>query len=224
MKTTIKCLMVMVGLTSLLPRITCAAESAFHVKQRASVDAHKAKLRSLVFSPDGKFLATGDKVGHVAVWDVTSGKKVGEVETPVLYTWDPSKRRHSIGGIRSLAFSHDSRLLAVGGIGTIGNIDHLGAKARIEMFDWKAGKRLLEFENDKFKGLVEQIEFHPSNEWFVAAGGDHGGFIAIHETKTGKVISQEKAPMHIHGFVRNESFDTIYAVGHERIAMWELKA
>jgi WD40 repeat protein len=99
MKTTIKCLMVMVGLTSLLPRITCAAESAFHVKQRDSVDAHKAKLRSLVFSPDGKLLASTSEDRTTRLWDVIDGtlKSV----------------RKSLPGYTSVAFSTDGKSLFI---------------------------------------------------------------------------------------------------------------
>ncbi len=109
-------------------------------------------LYAFAFSPDGKLLATGDKVGHVVVWDVETGKELGTCEAPVMYTWDPVQRRHSIGGIRSLAFSPDGKQLAVGGMGKIGNIDHLEAKSRVEVFDWKAGKQTAEFAGDKFRG------------------------------------------------------------------------
>ena len=97
-------------------------------------------LYALTFSQDGKFLATGDKVAHVAVWDVETGQQVGSCEAPIMYTWDKVQRLHSIGGVRSLAFSPDDKQLAVGGTGKIGNIDHLEAKARVEVFDWKAGQ------------------------------------------------------------------------------------
>ena len=36
-------------------------------------------------------------------------------------------------------------MLAVGGIGKIGNIDHLEGKARVEVFDWQKGERTHEF-------------------------------------------------------------------------------
>ena len=99
MKTTIKCLMVMVGLTSLLPRITCAAESAFHVKQRASVDAHKAKLRSLVFSPDGKLLASTSEDRTTRLRDVIDGS-LKSVRKP-------------LPGYTSVAFSTDGKSLFI---------------------------------------------------------------------------------------------------------------
>jgi len=181
-------------------------------------------LYAVAFSPDGKFLATGDKVGHVAIWETTSGTKVGSVEAPTLYTWDPRQRRHSIGGIRSLAFSPDTKLLAVGGTGQIGNIDHLEANARTEVFDWQAGKRVHEIVNDKFKGLVEHQAFDSAGTWLVSSGGDGGGFVSFHSVETGKTIHQDKAPMHVHQFALNETCDTLFAVGHNKIATFEFKA
>lgn len=185
---------------------------------------YPSMLYAVSFSPDGKLLATGDKVGHVMVWEVETGEKLAAVETPGMYTWDPKQRRHSIGGVRSVAFSHDSKTLAVGGIGKIGNIDHLGGPSRIEVFDWEAGKRLHELKDEKHKGLVEQIAFHPSGKWFLAAGGDHAGFVTFYETATGKILKQEKAPMHVHAFTFDETYETLFAVGHGKIARWELKA
>ncbi|MGH7201550.1 MAG: WD40 repeat domain-containing protein [Planctomycetaceae bacterium] len=184
---------------------------------------YPSMLFAVAFSGDGTMMATADKVGHVALWNVETGEQLAELDAPVMYTWDPKQRRHSIGGIRSLAFSPDGTLLAAGGIGEIGNIDHLGGPARVEVFDWSKGERLLELEDDKLKGLVEQIAFHESGEWFLTAGGDHNGFLTFYETKTGKLLHQDKAPMHIHALAVGESFERLYGVGHGRIVVWELK-
>src|SRR5436853_159524 len=102
---------------------------------------YPSMLHSCAISGDDKFVATVDKVGRIIVWDAQTGAKVTEMAAPEMYTWDPVQRRHSIGGPRSLAFSPDGSLLAVGGIGTIGNIDHLEGKARVEVLDWNAAKR-----------------------------------------------------------------------------------
>jgi WD40 repeat protein len=180
-------------------------------------------LYACAFSADGKHLATGDKVGHVVVWEVATGKELATLEAPVMYTWDPMQRRHSIGGIRSLAFSPDGKLLAVGGMGKVGNIDHLEGKARVEVFDWQKGERTHEFPGDKFNGLVEQLTFHPQGDWLLGAGGAGDGFLMFFNLQDKKVVRQEKVAMHVHAFALNEECTSIYAVGHGKIAIFEMK-
>lgn len=175
------------------------------------------------FSTDARLLATADKVGHVVVWDVTSGKQLAALETPLMYTWDPKQRQHSIGGVRSVAFSPDAKLLAIGGTGQIGNVDHLEALARIEIFDWQENKRTVEHAGDKHKGLVERMEFSPEGNWLVTAGGDHEGFVKFLSIPDGKVLHQDKAPMHIHDFEMNEECDTLFASGHGKLVTFEFK-
>ncbi|QDU40176.1 WD domain, G-beta repeat [Maioricimonas rarisocia] len=183
---------------------------------------YPSMLYAVAASPDGRWLATGDKVGHVAIWDAGTFEKVGELETPVMYTWDPKQRRHSIGGIRSLAFSADGSQLAVGGIGKIGNIDHLGGPSRLEVFEWSSGTRRFEIEDDKKKGLIEQIVWHPSGDWLLCAGGDHKGFLNICDMQSGELIAQEAGDGHIHGLVVDAELQNVFTAGHNRIERWTL--
>lgn len=176
-------------------------------------------LYAVAFSADQRFLATGDKVGHIAIWDLSNGQKISELEAPVMYTWDPRQRRHSIGGIRSLGFSADGKLLAAGGIGTIGNIDHLDGPSRIEVFDWQQKQRIHELSDATYKGLIEQITFPREGSWFVSAGGDNGGFVSFVDFTTGKPVHQAKAPMHVHSFVMNDAQDTLYLAGHDQMVV-----
>lgn len=185
---------------------------------------YPSMLYACAFTPDGRHVATGDKVGHVVVWECDSGRPAGTLETPVMYTWDPVQRRHSIGGIRSVAFTPDGSLLAVGGIGKISNIDHLDGKARVEVFDWRKGERTNEFPGEKINGIVEHLEFHPSGDWLLAAGGANDGFLMAFDLKAKSVLLQEKAPMHTHDFVFNEAGDGFVAAGHQKIAVYEVKA
>jgi WD40 repeat protein len=180
-------------------------------------------LFACAFSADNKYLATGDKVGHIVIWDVSTGKQVTTVESPGMYTWDGRQRLHSIGGIRSLAFSPDGKHLAVGGIGKIGNVDHLDGPARIEVFDWSSGKRTHLFEKTKFKGLVNRLLFHPQGDWLLAAGGAGNGFLIFLDLKNNKVGKQENVRFHIHAIAGNESGDTLYAAGHNGLAVYEMK-
>jgi WD40 repeat protein len=179
-------------------------------------------LYAAAYSADGKYLATGDKVGHVVVWDPDAGKQLVTLEAPVLYTWDPVQRRHSIGGIRSLAFSPDGSLLAVGGMGKVGNIDHLEGKYRVEVFDWKAGKPVAEFQSDKFKGLVNRLAFAPDGSWLVGAGGANDGFLTFLDAAKKKLLREEKAVTFVHDFVLSAAGDEITLAGHNKVAVYKL--
>jgi WD40 repeat protein len=180
-------------------------------------------LYACAFSPDGKYVATGDKVGHIVVWEAASGKSAATLEAPGMYTWDPVQRRHSIGGIRTLAFSPDGRLLAAGGIGRIGNIDHLDGPSRVEVFDWAKGQRTHEFSDTKFKGLIECLRFHPEGAWLAAGGGANDGFLTFYDLTTSKIVRQEKVSMHVHDLALGDGADVVYAAGHGKIAVFEMK-
>jgi WD40 repeat protein len=180
-------------------------------------------LYACAFSADGKYLATADKVGHIVVWDAASGKQLTTLEAPGLYTWDPRARIHSIGGIRGLAFSPDGKSIAVGGIGFIGNVDHLDGPARVEVFDWQSGKRTHEFAKTKFKGIVNKLAFHPKGDFLIAAGGAGDGMLFFMDLKKNKIVKEEKVKMHVHAIAMNEEFDTLYAAGHGSLAVYEMK-
>lgn len=183
---------------------------------------YPSMLFAVAVSPDGKRVATGDKVGHVAVWDAESFEKVAELEAPVMYTWDPRQRRHSIGGIRSLAFSPDGKRLAVGGMGNVGNIDHLQGASRLEVFDWESGEQVHELEDNQHKGLIEKIIWAPDASWVLTLGGDHKGFLTAYDMASGEMLHQAGNDGHIHDAVTDESVSTIYVAAHQRAERWEL--
>lgn len=57
-------------------------------------------MRSLAFSPDGQFLASGDEFGNITAWNTSDGTKVWHIQTRQV--------------VESLAFSRNSNLLAAG--------------------------------------------------------------------------------------------------------------
>jgi WD40 repeat protein len=179
-------------------------------------------LYACAISPDGRYIATGDKVGHVVVWEVATGKTAATLEAPTMYTWDPTQRRHSIGGIRSLAFSPDGNRLAVGGMGQVGNIDHLEGLARVEVFEWRKGQRTNEYPGESFKGLVERLVFLDDGR-LLAAGGNNDGFLMLFDLGAKSVIQNEKVPVHLHDLARGDSPGLLYSVGHGRVSLHEMK-
>jgi WD40 repeat protein len=195
---------------------------------RGHVETTPTHFPSMLFacacSPDGRHVATGDKVGHIVVWDLESGRNLHALEAPELYTWDSVQRHHSIGGIRSLAFSADGTHLAAGGSARISNIDHLDAPALVEIFDWQSGRRTAKLSSEKFKGLVEYLGLHRRSGCLLAAGGgDKDGFLTIYDRAAKEALVQEKVPMYVHDLALDEKRGRIYAVGHHKIAVLEMK-
>lgn len=176
-------------------------------------------LYAVAVSPNGSWVATGDKTGRNLVRSLADGSIAATVDTPVMYTWDPKARRHSIGGVRSIAFSNDSALLAIGGMGKVGNIDHLEGASRIELFRWQSQERLHEIEDPKLKGLVEAVTFSSDDRSLFAAGGDNAGFLSVYDVTSGKLSVQERLGEHLHDIVLNEQERTVVCVGHHRGAL-----
>lgn len=183
---------------------------------------YPSMLYACAFSPDGKHLATADRLGKAIVWDVQQGVQLAAVEGSEMYTWDPRARRHSIGGARSVAFSPDGKSLAVGGMGKVGNIDHLQGKARVEVFAWESGERQQLFDDFGYKGLVEQVAFGPDGKWLLAAGGDHSGFLAFLDLASGKGLNDQKFGNHVHAFVTNDDWSQIAVAAHGRWGLFAI--
>ncbi len=178
-------------------------------------------LYCCAFSPTGEQIATADRVGNIKVWNTVDGKLLAEMAAPEMYTWDPRQRIHAIGGIRSLAFSADGRLLAAGGMGQVGNIDHLGGVSLVQVFDWQKQESTLEYKGEPYKGLVEHLQFDPQGKWLLAAGGDNSGFYQLIDLATGKTAQHDKAPMHVHAVAVDAQHATFCGVGHGKLTVWE---
>lgn len=180
----------------------------------------RSMLYTCAFSPDGTLLATADRVGHIVVWDMRTGAVVGGIETPLLYTYDPKQRLHSIGGVRSVAFSPDGTQLAAGGIGQVGNIDGLEGKPRVEIHDWRNKKMLGEFSPDNKKGMVEHLHYHPSGDWLLCAGGGSKAFLTFIDPKDRKMLQDEAPPMYVHDVVFDDEHKKLFAAGHQKFAIF----
>jgi WD40 repeat protein len=178
-------------------------------------------LYTCVFSADGRHLATGDRIGHVVIWETATGRQVGAIDAPLLYTWDGVQRNRSIGGVRALAFSPDGRQLAVGGVGQIGNVDALQGPTRVEIFDWARNQRIGEFTGPN--GIINHVQFHPQNDWLLAIGGGSSGIAMFYHVGRRSMLHQGNAPMHVHDATFNEDFTTLYAAGHNKIVVMEVR-
>lgn len=173
------------------------------------------------FSHDGTKIATGDRIGHVIVWDVNSGEQLSAFDVPVLYTWDGRQRIRSIGGIRGLAFSPNNEHLAVGGVGQIGNVDSLAGPSTVEVFNWRERQRVYRFTGPN--GIVNCLRYHPDNRWLCAVGGGGNGLVMIYDPTRRNMLHQGNLPMHTHDVAFNSDHSRLYLAGHNKISVQEIR-
>ncbi|HUW17993.1 MAG TPA: M56 family metallopeptidase [Sedimentisphaerales bacterium] len=79
-------------------------------KQTASLKGHTEVVSSVAFSPDGALMASGSMDGTVRLWDVSARKEIAKLEGHGV----PGLKGVEYGGVYSVAFSPDGKLLASG--------------------------------------------------------------------------------------------------------------
>ena len=185
-----------------------------------------SKLYTSVFSHDGQHLATADQTGHIVVWDVCTGKQVAKLHAPHFFTHDTNG--HGYGGIRTLAFSPDSRLLAAGGnragdTSTIG-----GSKSLIQVFDWRAAEKTHDFI-DGGNFFYERLQFHHEGRWLVGGGGaGTEQKIAVFDVEKGTLLDAVASPLLVFDMALSKRSDSLVTVGRKEgkghVALWQLVA
>jgi WD40 repeat protein len=191
---------------------------------RQTPEGYLSALYTVAVSPDGKVAASGDRAGFIRVWDLASGKTLAEFRTVELYTFDAQKRARAIGGVRGLAFSADGARLAVSGIGPVTNVDGFVGPCRLEVWDWKAAKRLA-VGQDKHQAILNHVAFGPHMTWLVGAGGgDGGGALVFWDGSASSAPHVAKPKGHLHAFVLDAAGTSVYAVGHGGFQVWQMRS
>lgn len=140
-------------------------------------------LYTVAFSPDGRWIASGDRVGGVCVREVETGKVIHKLDANALYTQayfnnplGPNiSSEYEWGGVRSLAFSPDGKLLFAGGMGPADqNSAGIDGLMKIESYSLETGKPRDGVLLEKSKGILYGMKVHPEGRWLVAAGGGGG--------------------------------------------------
>ena len=191
-----------------------------HAKQ--TPQGYATALYAVAASPDGRVIASGDRIGDVCLWHADNGTLIGRLKSPEFYTYDPVKRVRSIGGIRSLSFSADGSRLAIAGIGQVTNVDGFVGPCRIEVWDWQTAKRTFVGQG-KHKAVLNDVMFHPQEPWIVACGGgDSGGVLAFWNQQSSTPAHLAKPKGHLQRMSWDDSSSKLYAAGYGGFQIWDL--
>jgi RNA polymerase sigma factor (sigma-70 family) len=107
---------------------------------------HRATLRSVAFTPDGKFLASGGWDRVIPFWDPATGKEVRRIEAPEQ-------------GVDAIAFSRDGKLLA-----------GAGRNGAVILWDAATGKEIRRLGGHQRR--VQGIAFSPKGDRLIASDAE----------------------------------------------------
>ena len=159
-------------------------------------------VQCVAFDPQSQFVAAGNLMGDLAVWEVASGKKLAEWRTPSFTSWGIIKSHCYIGGIYAVAFSPDSQTLYAAGMGEMRDPMAGNGKQRWQRFAWKNSpveKQQETVADQSGEGLMETLAWTPSGEHFAMGGRLRGGNwnVGVFSTESGQLIGQAKTGMRI---------------------------
>ena len=134
---------------------------------------HVPPVQSCAFSPDGHFLAAGNMMGEVRVWDLRKPVKepVASFTSPDFTSWGSIKTHHHCGGIFGMSFSPDGQTLAVCGMGPMGDPMAGNGKMTWQRWDWNKDEKRDQIKDGQHgNGLMESIVWMPDGSHFFMAG------------------------------------------------------
>lgn len=198
-----------------------ACERVFTGHAARTPQGFATALYAVASSPRGEWLAAADRTGACLVWETASGRIVGQFAASEFYTYDVMKRARSIGGVRALRFSPDGAQLAVTGIGQVTNVDGFVGPCRLELWDWKAGRR--EYAGQaKHQAIQNDVDFGP-DAWIISTGGgDGGGNLAFWKASESAPVHIAKPEGHPHRLAVRADGRKIYLAGHGGFQVWSV--
>ncbi len=135
--------------------------------------SHVPSVQAVAFSPDNQYVAAGNLMGEIRIWELATGKQAATITTPSLTSWGIIKVHAYQGGVYSLAFGPDGQSILACGIGQMRDPNSGNGKQTWQRFAWRrdGAPRIAEIkEGDAGGGHPEAIAFHPSGKFFVMAG------------------------------------------------------
>ena len=121
---------------------------------------HSDAVRSVSFSPDRKYIASGSADDTVKLWEVDSGK---EIRTFTGHTDD----------VRSVSFSPDGKYIASGSY-----------DKTVKLWEVDSGKEIRTFSGRI--GVVSSVSFSPDGKYI--ASGSSDGTVKLWNVETGELI------------------------------------
>ncbi len=180
--------------------------------------AHVPSVQAVAFSPDSRFVAAGNLMGEVRVWDVHSGELITSWTTDGFTSWGIVKSHCYLGGIFSMRFTNDGQHLLLAGMGPMRDPMAGNGRQLWQKWAWREQPpRMLDetHKGESGEGLMEALAMHPNGQQFVMGGRLRGGDwnAAMFNLPTGNRIAQLKTGYRITEAVYSEDGSKLMLAG-----------
>ncbi len=139
---------------------------------------HVPSVQAVAFSPDSRFVAAGNLMGEVRIWDATNGEQVAQWKTDDLTSWGIIKSHCYLGGIFAMQFSADGEYLLIAGMGPMKDPMAGNGRQLWQKFAWREtpARRVDQtHDGESGEGLMEALAVHRSSGHFLMGGRLRGG-------------------------------------------------
>lgn len=172
-------------------------------------------VQAAAIDSGSRYLAAGNLMGEVRVWDTESGREAARWTTEAFTGWGIIKSHCFIGGIHAMEFLPDGELL-LAGMGPMRDPMAGNGKQLWQRWSWREGQPRLSAEirkEDAGEGLMEALAASPRGDNFTMAGRLRGGNwnVARFKTADGALIDSFKTDSRVTGLR--------YAAGGSRLVL-----
>jgi len=144
--------------------------------------SHVPSVQAVAFSNDSQFVAAGNLMGEIRIWNARSGEQVASWTTPDFTSWGIIKSHCYLGGIFALRFAPDDAELLMCGMGPMRDPMAGNGRQLWQRWDWRADppvKRDETHKDESGEGLMESLAVHPHHETFAMGGRLRGGNLNV---------------------------------------------
>ena len=175
-------------------------------------------VQCVAFDISSRYVAAGNLMGDLAVWEVESGRQLAHWRTKSFTSWGITKSHCYISGVFAVSFSPDGQSLYAAGMGDMRDPMAGNGRQLWQRFDWR--KTPVEMKQETIatqagEGLMETLAWHPSGAHFVMAGRLRGGKwnLGVFDTESGQLIGEAKTGMRITTARYSPDGETLYLGG-----------
>jgi WD40 repeat protein len=143
---------------------------------------HVPSVQAVAFSHDSRFVAAGNLMGEIRIWDARTGEQQASWTTPDFTSWGIIKSHCYLGGVFAMRFTPDDTALLMCGMGPMHDPMAGNGRQLWQKWDWKSATPMKldeTHDGESGEGLMEALAVHPSGEFFAMGGRLRGGNLNV---------------------------------------------